>query len=229
MRFAEEKTKTWHDHEIKWSIGKKEDKTQFLGYFITKPHPAQRTQDEDWSAHVSHWQTKGNHAFKIVRAMTQRTGKGLKTIPALRLLYTCTRTMLHYGIEFWGNNEKQTKTIDVYMYEAFRRLFDIPIATPHRALSSEFALSPTKIQREYVRARLGERKRRHDTTKGIDWKELETESEGRGGTPPWKIESANKPGHVSQGKTTQWEEVEEIGEGEIAIFTDGSLREGKVG
>ena len=135
--------------------------------------------------------------------MTQRTEKGLKTIPALRLLYTCTRTMLHYGIEFWGNNEKQTKTTDAYMYEAFMRLFDIPIATPHRALSSEFALPPTKIQWEYVRARLGKRKRRHDTTKGIHWKELETESKGRGSTPPWKIKSANKPGHVSQGKTTE--------------------------
>ena len=60
--------------------------------------------------------------------MTQRTEKGLKTIPALRLLYACTRTMLHYGREFWGNNNKQAKATDAYMYEALRRLFDIPIA-----------------------------------------------------------------------------------------------------
>ena len=115
-----------------------------MGYLITKPNPAQRTQEEDWTAHVSHWQRKGNIVFNIIRAMTQRTEKGLRTVPALRLLYTCTRTMLHYGIEFWGNNEKQARATDAYMYEALRRLFDIPIATPHRALSSEFALPPTK-------------------------------------------------------------------------------------
>ena len=100
MDFAERKTKTWHDHEANWSIGEKEDKIRFLGYFITKPHPTQRTQEEDWTAHVSHWQMKGNLVFNIIRAITQRTEKGLKTVPALRLLYTCTRTMLHYGIEF---------------------------------------------------------------------------------------------------------------------------------
>ena len=70
------------------------------------------------------------------------------------------------------------------MYEALRRLFDIPIATPHRALSSEFALPPTKIQWEYVRKRLGERRRRHDPTKGIEWKEMGIESKGKGSTLP---------------------------------------------
>ena len=153
MDFAEEKTKTWHDHEAGWKIGKKEDKIRFLGYFITKPNPVQRTQEADWTAHAAHWQTKGNIVFNIIRAMTQRTEKGLKTVPALRLLYTCTRPMLHYGIEFWGNNEKQAKATEAYMYEALRRMFDILIATPHRALSSEFALPATKIQWEYVRDR----------------------------------------------------------------------------
>ena len=229
MGFMEGKTKTWHDHEAKSCIGKKEDNIRFLGYFITKPHPAQRTQEEYWSTHVSHWQTKGNQVFNIIRAMTQRTEKGLKTVPALILLYTCTRTMLHYGIEFWGNNDKQAKGTDTYMYEALRRLFDIPIATPHRALSSEFALPLTSIQWEYVRARLGERTRRHDTTKGINWEEMKIESKGRGSTLPWKIKSRNKSGCVTPGKTTEWEEVKTIGENEIAIFTDGSLRGGKVG
>ena len=98
--FAEGKTKIWHHHEADWSIGGKADKIRFLGYFITKPHPTQRTQEEDWTAHVSHWQMNGNLVFNIIRVITQRTEKGLKTVPALRLLYTCTRTMLHYGIEF---------------------------------------------------------------------------------------------------------------------------------
>ena len=88
------------------------------------------------------------------------------------------RTMLHYGIEFWGNNKKQAKATDAYMYEALRRLFDILIVTPHRALSSEFALPPTKIQWEYERTRLGERRRRHDAMKGIGWKEMEIEFKG---------------------------------------------------
>ena len=205
MDFAQEKTKTGHDHEAGWSIGKKEDKIRFLGYFITKPRPVQRTQEEDWTAHVSHWQTKGNLVFNIIRAMTQRTERGLRTVPALQLLYTCTRTMLHYGIEFWGNDEKQAKATDAYMYEALRRLFDIPIATPHRALSSEFALPPTEIQWEYVRKRLGERRRRYDPTKGIEWKTMEIESKGKGSTLPWKIKSANLLEHMSKGDTADWE------------------------
>ena len=189
----------------------------------------QRTQEEDWTAHVSHWQTKGNLVFNIIRAMTQRTERGLRTVPALRLLYTCTRTMLHYGIEFWGSDEKQAKATDAYMYEALRRLFDIPIATPHRALSSEFALPPTRIQWEYVRDRLGERRRRHDPTKGIGWKTLEAESKGRGSTLPWKVKSTNLPGRMSEGDTTDWEKTKNIGAGELAIFTDGSLKGEKVG
>ena len=229
MDFAEEKTNTWHDHEAGWSIGRKEDKIRFLGYFIMKPRPVQRTQEEDWTAHVSHWQTKGNLVFNIIRAMTQRTDRGLRTVPALRLLYTCTRTMLHYGIEFWGNNEKQAKATDAYMYEALRRLFDIPIATPHRALSSEFALPPSKVQWEYVRKRLGERRRRYDPMKGIGWKEMEIESKGKGSTLPWKIKSANLPGHMSEGDTADWEKIRDIGAGELAIFTDGLLRGGRVG
>ena len=115
------------------------------------------------------------------------------------------------------------------MYEALRRLFDIPIATPHRALSSEFALPLTKIQWEYVRKRLGERRRRYDPTKGIGWKEMEIESKGKGITLPWKIKSANLPGHVSEGDTADWEKIRDLGAGELAIFTDGSLRGGRVG
>ena len=65
--------------------------------------------------------------------------------------------------------------------------------------------------------------------KGIGWKEMDIESKGRGSTLLWKVKSMNKSGHMSEGKTREWEEVEEIGEGELAIFTDGSLKGGKVG
>ena len=123
MDFAEEKTKTWHDHDAKWSIGETEEKIRFLGYILDKPSAVRRTQEEDWTAHVTDWQTKGNRMYNIIRAMTQRTGSGLRTVPALRLLYAFTKTMLHYGMEFWGHEEKQTKATDAYMYEALRRLF----------------------------------------------------------------------------------------------------------
>ena len=58
---------------------------------------------------------------------------------------------------------------------------------------------------------------------------MEIESKGRGSTIPWKLKSANKPGRITEGKTTEWEETEKIEGGEIAIFTDGSLRGGKAG
>ena len=229
MDFAEEKTKTWHDHEARWEIGKKEEKIRFLGYIINKPELGRRTQEEDWTAHTAHWQTKGNQVYNIVRAMTQRTEGGLRTVPALRLLYACTKTMLHYGIEFWGHVEKQTKATDAYMYEALRRLFDIPKATPHRALSSEYALPPTQIQWAYIRRRLGERKRRHDPMEDIPWKEMETEDKETGSPMPWKIKSGNQPTRPKKGETREWKDIEKIGEGEIAIFTDGSMSKGKTG
>ena len=41
------------------------------------------------------------------------------------------------------------------------RLMDMPIATPHCALSAEFALIPTAIQYEYTIARVRQRHKRH--------------------------------------------------------------------
>ena len=227
MDFAEEKTKTWHDHEAKWNIGKEEERIRFLGYIIEKPSAIRRTREEDWSAPVRHWQTKGNQVYNIIRAMTQRTEKGLRTVPALRLLYACTKTMLHYGIEFWGHDEKQTKATDAYMYEALRRLFDVPKATPHRALSSEFALPPTKIQWEYIRRRLEERRKKHDPLRGVEWLKMETEDREAGSSLPWKVKSTKKPRIPKRGDTEEWEKIREIGGKEVAIFTDGSLKEGR--
>ena len=66
MDFAEDKTKTWHDHDTKWGIGKTEEKIRFLGYIISKPNAVRRTQDEDWTAHVMHWQWKGNQMYSII-------------------------------------------------------------------------------------------------------------------------------------------------------------------
>ena len=229
MDFAEDKTKTWHDHNATWEIGKKEEKIRFLGYIIDKPEAVRRTQEEDWTAHITHWQTKGNQMYNIIRALTQRTEGGLRTVPALRLLYTCTKVMLHYGIEFWGHIEKQTKAMDAYMYEALRRLFDIPKATPHRALSSEYALPPTRIQWEYLRWRLGERRRRYDPMEGIPWRKMETEDKEAGSPMPWKVRSENQPERPRKGETKEWNDIARMGEEEIAVFTDGSMSKGKVG
>ena len=137
--------------------------------------------------------------------------------------------MLHYGIEFWGHIEKQTKATDAYMYEALRRLFDIPKATPHRALSSEYALPPTEIQWAYLRRRLGERRKRHDPLKGTPWKEMKTEDREAGSPMPWKVKSRNQPERPRRGETKEWKEIEKMGNKEIAIFTDGSMSKGKVG
>ena len=229
MDFAEDKTKTWHDHDAEWEIGKKEEKIRFLGYIISKPEAARRTQEEDWTAHTTHWQTKGNQIYNSIRAMTQRTEGGLKMVPALRLLYTCTKTMLHYGIEFWGHMEKQTKTTDEYMYEALRRLFDIPKATPHRALSSEYALPPTKTQWAYIRQRLGERRKRHDPMEGLPWKEMGIEEKEAGSPMPWKVKSRNQPERPARGETREWKDVAKMSEGEIGIFTDGSMSKERTG
>ena len=39
----------------------------------------------------------------------------------------------------------------------------MPFATPHRALSAEFALTPTAIQGRYIAKRIEERRTRHPT------------------------------------------------------------------
>ena len=167
--------------------------------------------------------------YNIIRAMTQRTEKGLQTVPALRLLYACTKTMLHYGIEFWGQKEKETKATDAYMYEALRRLFDIPKATPHRALSSEYALPLTKIQWEYIRQRLGERRNRSDPLEGIPWRKMRDVDKNTEDLTPWRIRSTKEPERPKGGETKEWEEIIQMGDGEIAVFTDGSMKKGKVG
>ena len=161
--------------------------------------------------------------------MTQRTEGGLRTIPALRLLYACTKTMLHYGIKFWGHKEKQAKAMDAYMYEALRRLFDISKATPHRAISSEHSLPPTKTQWEYIKRKFGERRRRRDPLEGIEWRAMKEEDREARSSLPWRIKSERKSEKLKKGETEEWEKIKAIGQGEIAIFTDGSVKDGKVG
>ena len=158
MTFAENKTKTWHSRipPKPWTIGNNTEELRFLGYWITTKESV--TPNIAYEKHVKHWLTKANYSFNKIRALTQRTHQGLNTLSTIRLLTTVTRTMAWYGLEFYGDQTDRTKEVDSFLYEAARRLFDMPKATPHRALSAEFALTPTYIQYEYVKGRNDQRR-----------------------------------------------------------------------
>ena len=158
MSFAENKTKTWHGGRSgsypNWGIGKTSLEIRILGYWI-RDH-----RSESFEKHVKHWLTKANYAYNKLRALTQRSEKGLKTIPTLRILHSVVRTMAWYGLEFYGDNPLRTKEVDSFLYETISRLLDMPLATPHRAISAEFAMTPTAIQAKYVKSRIQHRHER---------------------------------------------------------------------
>ena len=167
MSFAENKTKTWHSDgdTNRWHIGQSTKDLRFLGYWLeARPEDKdsdQTTEGEQFRKHVQHWLTKANYTYNKLRALTQRTSGGLKTFACLRLLHAVTRTIAWYGIEFYADKPERTKEVDSFMYEATKRLFDMPFATPHRALSAEFALTPTAIQARYVTRRITTRRTRY--------------------------------------------------------------------
>src|SRR5437588_1877590 len=68
--------------------------------------------------------------------------------------------MLTYGIEIWVHDAELTKTADSFIYSALKRLFDLPIATPHRAILSKFGFIPTAIRYRYICDRMRERYQR---------------------------------------------------------------------
>ena len=158
MTFAENKTKIWHGGTNRptprWGIGNRTTKLRFLGYWIADQ------ADESFRKHTKHWLTKANYAFNKLRALTQRTDRGLKTIPMLRILHSVVRTQAWYGLEFSGQIDKRNQEIDSFMYETLKRLLDMPVATPHRAISAEFALTPSAIQYKYLTERITHRHER---------------------------------------------------------------------
>ena len=164
MTFAENKTKIWHgrttDPSPRWTIGIRTTELRFLGYWITDQ------TDESFSKHTKHWLTKANYAFNKLRALTQRTDRGLKTIPMLRILHSVIRTQAWCGLEFSEQIDKRNQEIDSFMYEAMKRLLDMPVATPHRAISAEFALTPSAIQYKYLTERITHRHERHPEIMG---------------------------------------------------------------
>ena len=46
---------------------------------------------------------------------------------------------------------------------------------------------------------------------------------------PWRIKSTKEPERPRRGETKEWGEIAQMGDEEIAIFTDGSMKKGKVG
>ena len=165
MTFAENKTKTWHSDgkTDRWHIGQTTKNLRFLGYWLeTRPEGAVNNK-EQFKKHVQHWLSKANYTYNKLRALTQRTAGGLKTFACLRLLHAVTRTIAWYGIEFYADIAERTKEADSFLYEATKRLFDMPIATPHRALSAEFSLTPTAIQATYVTRRITARRTRYQS------------------------------------------------------------------
>ena len=166
MSFAENKTKTWHSdgNTDRWHIGQPTKDLRFLGYWMeARPEDkdSNKTGGEQFQKHVRHWLTKANYTYNKLRALTQRTTGGLKTFACLRLLHAVTRTIAWYGIEFYADIPDRTKEVDSFLYEATKRLFDMPFATPHRALSAEFSLTPTAIQAKYVTRRITARRARY--------------------------------------------------------------------
>lgn len=131
---------------------------RFLGYWLETPPPASCTKPPSFAYHVFHWITKANLAFNTLRALTLRSATGLRSTPILRILDACVRSSLLYGLEFWGHDDSLVRRADAFIYSALRNLFDLPIATHHRAISSEFSALPVSIRFNQITRRIAARK-----------------------------------------------------------------------
>ena len=95
-----------------------------------------------------------------------RSDKGLRSTPILRILDSCVCSILLYGIEFWGSDPLLVQKSDTFMYGAIRNIFDLSIATPHRAISSDFSIMPTAIRFQHITRRIAAR---HLSHRPLDW------------------------------------------------------------
>ena len=146
MSFAENKTKTLHDRLETWGIGSTVNQLRFLGYWLETPPPDERTHPPSYTHHLRHWTTKANYALNMLRALTLRSDRGLRSSAILRILDACVRSILLYGIKFWGSHPDLVQAADAFIYGALRNLFDLPIATPHRP-HSPGSTSPAQTRR----------------------------------------------------------------------------------
>ena len=168
MSFADNKTKTLHGRQETWGMGTTVQNLRFLEYWIKKPDKTNSTAPPSYRHHLDHWITKANFSFNTLRALTLRSDKGLCTSAIIRILDACTRSILLYGLEFWGSDQTLVKKADAFIYAALRTLFDLPIATPHRALSSEFSIVPTSIRYNLITRRIAARRILYDPLSWLD-------------------------------------------------------------
>lgn len=104
MSFAEHKTKTLHDRLETWGIGSTVNQLRFLGYWLEKPPPHQRTHHPSYSHHLHYWTTEANYTFNMLRALPLRSDRGVRSSASLRILDACLRSILLYGVEFWRSD-----------------------------------------------------------------------------------------------------------------------------
>ena len=129
LTFAENKTRTLHDRTETGGIGTSVDSLRYLGYWIETPQT--RHPPPSYNKHLDHWTTKANYSFNFLRALSLRSYNSLRSTTILRILDACTRSMLLYGLEFWGWDHSLVRKADAFIFAAIRSLFDLPIATPH--------------------------------------------------------------------------------------------------
>ena len=168
MSFAENKPRTLHDCACSWGIGSSVKQLRFLGYWLETPPPSSRTAPPSFAYHLSHWITKANLAFNILRAVSLRSSTGLRCTPILRILDACTQSSLLYGLEFWGLDEDLIRRADAFIYGALCNLFDLPIATPHRAISSGYPALPVSIRFKQITRRIAARQLVFDPLEWLD-------------------------------------------------------------
>lgn len=161
MSFNKNKTKTWHDRVETWGIGSTSPKLRYLSYWIETPSPLRRLDTPTFNHHLQHWTTKANYMFNVICTLSMCSAKGIRTSAILQIIDACCKSMLHYGIEFWGHIPELIHKADSFVYSAMRALFDLPIATPHCAIWSEFAQTPSTMRYNFIIRRIAARHLMH--------------------------------------------------------------------
>ena len=149
-----------------WGIGTSVNTIRFLGYWVD--NPPTRNSPPSYERHINHWTAKANCSLNVLRALTLRSDKGLRTTAILRILDARTRSVLLYGLEFWGSDQTLVRKADAFFFAAASTLFDLPIVTPHRALASEFSIIPTSIRYNYITRHIAARHLIFDPLKWLD-------------------------------------------------------------
>ena len=235
MSFAENKTKTWHDRPENWAIGSTSTKLRFLGYWIETPPPSDRTGPPRFTHHINHWTTKANFMLNTIRALSLRSSRGLRTSAILQIFDACCKSMLHYGLEFWGHIPELTQKTDSFVYTAMKTLFDLPSATPHRAISSEFKMIPSHIRYHLIIRRIAARHLEHRPLQFMDLffppGQLSSRiassisADYRTLPPPPTRPGTNWPGNLMPIDFSQKLDFLLLKDDDLFVFSDGSFKD----